>query len=373
VPAKILIPYLLRDKHIHIAQDSALLKSIYKEVDEKLIINYRDFKIILGIKFLFYLSLSIAFYALLYFIQSPVLFLACFVVYGFASLLFAFNFSHDFSHNTVFKSKRINNLCFTLIYTLVGAHAEAWKQRHIHSHHYAPNVEDYDSDLKISKLIRVIPGSKYNWYHQYQFLYAPLAYTTYSLFWIFIKDFVLLYSADTYTEKKDFLYHLVFWIQKLFYILFILILPIAFSLQSIPVVLLGFLLMHLSISLFLLLTFFMTHHVESTAYPNTDVQGYINTSWLMNQIKSSNDMHPFSETANFILGGFNNHIAHHLFPHIHHIHYPKLNRILYPMLIDQGIIPNQTTYWGGIVSHLRLLKTMGEVKHSKPIGVKVAV
>ena len=82
----------------------------------------------------------------------------------------------------------------------------------------------------------------------------------------------------------------------------------------------------------------------------------------MNQIKSSNDMHPFSKTANFIMGGFNNHVAHHLFPNIHHIHYIKLNKILYPFLIKRGITPNHTTYWGGIVGHLQLLK-----RHSRTL------
>lgn len=101
----------------------------------------------------------------------------------------------------------------------------------------------------------------------------------------------------------------------------------------------------------------MTHHVKNTEYPTTDENGYIRTSWLMNQIKSSNDMHPFSETANFILGGFNNHIAHHLFPHYHHIYYPKLNKVLYEVLLRNNITPNQTTYWGGIVAHLSLLKS----------------
>ena len=214
------------------------------------------------------------------------------------------------------------------------------------------------SDLKISKLIRVIPNSEYFWYHRYQHFYAPFAYTTYSLFWVFIKDFVILFSKDEYTDKKDFKYHLSFWTQKVFYLTFILVLPLLFSNQIWYTVLAGFLLMHLSQSLFLLFTFFMTHHVEQTEYPTTDNNGFIKTSWFMNQIKSSNDMHPFSETANFILGGFNNHIAHHLFPHYHHIHYPKLNRILYDILLENDIKPNRTTYRGGIVSHLRLLKRM---------------
>lgn len=354
----------MRDRHIHIAQDSELLKKIYKQVEEKLVINNRAFSIKIWIKFIFYFSVSAGFYSALYVTESPTLFILFFILFGFSSLLFAFNFSHDFSHNTIFKSKKNNNLCFTFTYTIVGAHAEAWKQRHIQSHHYAPNVEDYDSDLQITNLIRVIPNSKHFWFHRFQHIYAPFAYMTYSLFWIFIKDFVILFSKDEYTNKKGIKYHLSFWTQKAVYINYILILPLLFVPQNWHIVLLGFLLMHFLQSLFLLFTFFMTHHVETTEYPTTDENGYIKTSWLMNQIKSSNDMHPFSETANFLLGGFNNHIAHHLFPHYHHIHYPKLNIILYNILRTNNIVPNQTSYWGGIVSHLNLLKRMGNERKS---------
>lgn len=348
----------MRDKHIHIAEDSELLKTIYREVDEQLSLGHGKFIRMIWIKFIFYFSFSIYAYSLLYKLENPVYFILCFVLYGFITLLFAFNFSHDFSHNTIFKSKKLNNLCFIFIYTVVGAHAEAWKLRHVNSHHYAPNVKDYDSDLKITKLIRVIPESEHHWYHKYQHLYAPMAYTTYSLFWVFIKDFVILFSKDEYTQRKGLRYHLSFWCQKIFYIHLILVLPLLYSTQAWYVVLIGFLLMHLTQSLFLLFTFFMTHHVENTEYPETDDSGFIQTSWLMNQIKSSNDMHPFSETANFILGGFNNHIAHHLFPHVHHIHYPKLNRILYDLLQKHNIQPNQSTYLGGVVSHLRYLKSL---------------
>lgn len=348
----------MRDKHIHITQDSELLKVIYQQVNEKLVIDKHTFFLKIWAKFFFYFAAALFCYSLLYNVYNPFYFVLSFVLYGFVSLLFAFNFSHDFSHNTIFRSKKLNNLCFIIIYSIVGAHGEAWKQRHINSHHYAPNVEDYDSDLQISKLIRVIPKSKHIWYHRYQHIYAPLAYTTYSLFWVFIKDFIILFSKDDFSASKGLRYHLSFWTQKLFYLTIILVLPLLFSMQVWYVTVTGFLLMHLSQSLFLLFTFFMTHHVEKTAYPTTDENGFINTSWLMNQIKSSNDMHPFSETANFILGGFNNHIAHHLFPHIHHIHYPKLNRILYRILLQHNIKPNQTSYWGGIISHLKLLKRM---------------
>jgi linoleoyl-CoA desaturase len=135
--------------------------------------------------------------------------------------------------------------------------------------------------------------------------------------------------------------------------------PLMHAPQLRTTVLAGFLLMHLLQSLFLLMTFLMTHHVETTTYPTTDAQGNIRTSWLMNQVGSSNDMHPFSRVANFVFGGFNNHIAHHLFPNYHHMYYPEISRIVYGILEKQHIHPNHTTYRGGVVSHLRLLKRMG--------------
>ncbi len=351
----------MRDKHIQIPADAELLKLLNRKVGEELNLGKNRVQILLWIKFIFYFGTSVFLYYSLYHITNPVYFILCFIAYGFISLLFAFNFAHDFSHNAIFKSKWLNNLSYSIIYTLKGAHAEAWKKRHIHSHHYAPNVEAYDSDLKIAKFIRVTPGSEQKWYHRFQHIYAPFAYTTYSLFWVFIKDFIILYSDDEFTEKeeKGFTYHLSFWIQKLVYICYLLVFPVLFSAMNWPWVIAGFLCMHLAQSLFLLFTFFMTHHVESTAYPTTDEQGYINTSWVLNQIRSSNDMHPFSPIANFILGGFNNHIAHHLFPHYHHIYYPTINKIIYRVLREHNIEPNQTSYWGGIVSHLRLLRHMG--------------
>jgi len=356
----------MKGKHIQPPGDQVLLKAIYREVHDRADFRNSIPVTLLLKKFIFYALLAVTLYATLYYVKTPLLFTVCFIAYGVICLLLAFNFAHDFSHGTLFKKPSWNNAGFIFIYALNGAHAEAWKERHVNSHHHAPNVEGYDSDLKISKLIRVIPNSRYLWFHRFQHVYAPVAYTTYSLFWIFIKDFVILFSEDEYVKHKDFRYHLSFWAQKIFYLTYIIMLPVIFSPQTWLTVLLAFLCMHLIQSLFLLFTFFMTHHVEETHYPTVNDDGIINTSWLMNQVKSSNDMYPFSPIANFIFGGFNNHTAHHLFPHIHHAHYPELSKVLYRALNEHGITPNQTTYWEGITSHLKLLRKMGK-NQSLPI------
>ncbi|HAA20243.1 MAG TPA: hypothetical protein DCP28_16305, partial [Cytophagales bacterium] len=290
---------------------------------------------------------------------SPGLLLLAYLAFGFASMLFAFNFAHDFSHQAVFKHRFWDNLGYTVLYTMMGAHAEAWKHRHVHSHHYAPNVKDYDTDLQITNWMRVEPSAPLRWYHRWQHIYAPLAYATYSLYWITWKD-GFVYMQDFRSGKLGLGYHLSFWAQKLVYFGYLLTIPLALSPVDTGWVILAFLLMHAAQSVFLLFTFFITHHVEATEYFDTDAEGYIRTSWINNQLRSSNDFFPFSRLANHVFGGFNNHIAHHLYPHIHHVHYPRLNRILYRELTQAGYSPNQTTFFGGVRSHLRHLKEMGQ-------------
>lgn len=311
------------------------------------------------LKGVFYLAFAFLSYFLIYTITIPILFFLNFVLFGFIAVLLCFNFAHDLSHHAIFKRPFWDNFFFEFIYTLVGAHPEAWKKRHIHSHHFAPNVENFDTDLAITGLIRVLPTGDRKWYHQYQHIYAPIAYMSYSFYWVFIKDFVVLNKFAPKGTIQRLRYYSVFVILKTFYLLYMLILPMMYSKQSMLVVLIAFLGMHMFQSLYTLFTFFITHHVHGSNYPKANSDGVIDTSWFMNQIRSSNDFYPYSNLANFIFGGVNNHIAHHLFPHISHYHYPKLNRILYKMLRENNIQPHQTTYFGGVISHLRLLKERG--------------
>jgi len=153
----------LRDKHIHIEKDSLLLKQVYADVEQRLLINKKKTRRLLAMKFIFYFALMAISYTVIFYTNNVFVLFLGFVMFGVLSVLMGFNFAHDLCHNTVFKNNKLNNLGFIAIYTMLGAHAEAWKFRHIRSHHYAPNVKDYDSDLQITQLIRAEPGSDHSW------------------------------------------------------------------------------------------------------------------------------------------------------------------------------------------------------------------
>ena len=349
----------MKGKHQQVKSHNELYNSILHKINSNMNLDKKRANLYFLFKGFFYASAAILSYALIFTISNPAVFILNFILFGFIAVLMCFNFAHDFSHNSIFKRPFWDNMLFEFIYTLVGAHPEAWKKRHINSHHFAPNVEKFDTDLAITGLIRVLPSGNKKWYHKYQYLYAPIAYMSYSFYWVLLKDFLVLGEFAPEGTWQKVRYYLTFVVLKSFYFGYILVLPIYYSQQPIWVILVAFISMHMVQSVYTLFTFFITHHVDGANYPTADNDGNINTSWVMNQIESSNDFHPFSNIANFIFGGVNNHVAHHLFPQISHYHYPELNRILYDALIENNITPNQTTYIGGIISHLRLLKKRG--------------
>lgn len=349
----------MKAKHLHSPEDTALFNGILKEIEQTLPMRKSDADAYFVRKGILYAIITIAAYSGLYWIQDARLFVLDYILYGMLAVMLCFNFAHDFSHHAIFKKPFWDNAFFELIYTMVGAHPAAWKARHLDAHHYAPNVEHYDTDLAITSLIRLIPGSEWKWYHRFQFIYGPLAYTTYSLYWVLIKDFVVLFKRQHKYSGSTLAYLLNFFFLKFVYIGYLIVLPLMYSGQTTTTVIIGFIAMHLVQSLYTLFTFFITHHVDGALYPKADADGKINTSWVMNQIKSSNNFYPFSSFANAIFGGVNSHIAHHLFPHISHYHYPKVNKILFRRLREHGIEPSVTSFPGGVLAHLRLLKKMG--------------
>ena len=182
----------MKAKHLKNDAHSELFNAILKRINGTLVMDKNKANRYFLFKALFYCSLALFSYISIFTVTNPILYILNFILFGFITVLLCFNFAHDLSHHSIFKRPFWDNLVFEFIYTLVGAHPEAWKKRHINSHHFAPNVEHFDTDLAITGLIRVLPNSKLKWYHKYQFLYAPFAYMSYSLYWVFIKDFIVI-------------------------------------------------------------------------------------------------------------------------------------------------------------------------------------
>ena len=67
----------MKDKHISIEADNALMREIVEAIREQLIINPSNTRFKLISKFIFYLLFCIVFYVSLFNVQQPVVFILC--------------------------------------------------------------------------------------------------------------------------------------------------------------------------------------------------------------------------------------------------------------------------------------------------------
>jgi len=99
----------MKDRHINIETDSILLKLLHTAVQQKLKPKPLGTAILLVLKFVFYFSLLIICYYSIFATTTLIFLLLGYIGFGLIAVLLGFNFAHDFSHNTVFKNKTLNN------------------------------------------------------------------------------------------------------------------------------------------------------------------------------------------------------------------------------------------------------------------------
>jgi linoleoyl-CoA desaturase len=129
-------------------------------------------------------------------------------------------------------------------------------------------------------------------------------------------------------------------------------------------VLIGFVVMHLAEGLVLGLVFQLAHVVEQTEFPEPDNEGQINDSWAVFQMKTTADFARSNKLVNFLCGGLNFQVEHHLFPLICHIHYPEVSKIVKKTAAEFDVpFYENKTFLGALKSHYTCLKRFGMEKN----------
>lgn len=281
-------------------------------------------------------------------------------IYGFFTFLIAFNVVHDAGHNALFKSKRWNEISL-LCLDIFGISSFLWKTNH-NLHHRSPNVLHHDSLVDDFKLGKIVPGRKNYFIYRLQAAYIPILSLVYSISLFLVSDFVKfrrLAEGLTMFQKRLELLKMIG--SKLFAIFFTVLLPMWYFDLTAGQVVLFFLCIHLGpgimVGFFIAPSHFNTH----LDYPEPDSSGSIESSWGEHQLRTTEDFATQSLVFNFLLGGFNHHVAHHLFPHICHIHYPQITPIIKQTAKDFGIPYHHSSFADIYSSHLLHL-----VKMSRP-------
>jgi linoleoyl-CoA desaturase len=309
----------------------------------------------------FYFITVFVFYALLYMTTTVAMFYTCYLLTGLGVLLLAFNVSHDAAHDVLSKNKKLNSWLFAWSFNLQGNNAYVWKRFHVESHHLYTNVHGSDIDVLMNPIFRMTKHQPRKWYHRHQYIYGPVLYLLYSLNWTLVRETLMAFGYSSrsihFKLPKTEVVKLI--LLKLFYIGYMIVLPTVLLPFGWMHVVLAFILNHFLVSIIFTAVLGVSHLSDIVEHPDADANNKLEESWALLQMKTSVDYNVDSRFLNWVLGGFNAHTLHHLFPNICHIHYLDMVKILKDTSREYGITYNQTTYWNALKSHFRFLKKMG--------------
>ncbi len=273
-----------------------------------------------------------------------------------------FNVMHDGAHGSYSRKQWVNEIMGHSL-NVLGGNVYLWKLKHNVNHHTFTNVEGMDDDIDIKPFIRVHTGQKKYWFHRFQHVYGLLLYGSTYLFWIFFNDLKKYFTGkiadNTPMKPMSTKEHIIFWASKVFYIAVFLVLPMYFA--GVLPTLVGYGVMVFVTGLVIAVVFQLAHVVEDTDFhhPETDGQ-VIENEWAVHQVATTVNFATKNPVWNWLFGGLNFQVEHHLFPRISHVHYPELNKRLKQVCAEFNIQYREfPTLRSALWSHLMHLRQVG--------------
>lgn len=290
---------------------------------------------------------------------DPALALFLCVFLGFLGTGIALNVGHESSHHNYSQKTWLNEVLYFISMNLIGTYSYLWKVGHISTHHTLVNIPGRDVGADANHVLRFTTETPLKPRYRYQHFYAPFLYCTYSITWVLFRDWRVYFSGvmanHRFQRTPMHLAELIF--IKIFYFYYMLILPIRYSGYEINQIIIGFLVIHIVLSLYVAALLFTSHLNSMVQFPEP-IQGKVTHSYIRHQFLTTLDIHPESKVANFFLGGFNSHVIHHLFPNISAIHYPELMKILKKLSAKYDLPYLEGGIRDAVIGHFKFLKKM---------------
>lgn len=290
---------------------------------------------------------------------NTALYISLFILMGITLVLIYLNLIHEAAHNNVFRSKRYNRWILD-IFNLVGANSYMWHNRHILSHHHYPNVEGWDTDVEQSGPILVFPNVEPHGIQKYQHRYFIFMYPFYLFNWMFLRDFRDFFGKNRVIRKihgtppvaekvKMILY-------KLFYLFYQIAVPVLFFKASFGLAFGAWFLQVLVASIFALFVLLPLHPLPDNEFPVPDNLNNLPYSWMRHQLEVTNDLTQNNWVIRHILGNFNFHVAHHLFPAYSYVYYNEVTDEIVKFAHEHHLTYKKFSLFTALHKHYELLK-----------------
>lgn len=298
-------------------------------------------------------------------VTNPWAMLGLCMVMGIGAAGLGLGVQHDANHGAYSAKPRVNRILSWSL-NFVGANAYTWKVQHNYLHHTYTNIHDMDEDIAGRGILRFSPFAELKPFHRFQHIYAFFLYALGTLQWVTIKDFKQFksYKARGMEKKvranlkEEFRLLVGF---KIFYFLYIFVLPMVILDIAWYQWLAGFVVMQMFLGLILALIFQVAHLMEETTHhPFPHDTGTIKNQWAIHQVETTANFATDSVFLNWFAGGLNFQVEHHLFPNVCHVHYKAISKIVKETANEFDIPYNEEkTMFSAIRSHIRLLKKLG--------------
>lgn len=279
---------------------------------------------------------------------------------GFFVAGIGFNIGHDGLHGA-YSDKSWVNRFFGWSFQIVGAASYNWIVSHNVVHHTYTNIPGHDNDIEPGPFMRFHVGHKVRPIYRFQQYYAWFLYTFTTLNWVYFKDVIQLFEKDPRTGKRPPPVGVASIVMsKVFHFAFLIAAPLL--LVDLPwwQILICIVAAQQVAGFTLALVFQLAHVVEGPVTPLVDENGAANRTWAEHQMLTTANFSRGSKWAQFICGGLNYQVEHHLFPRVCHVHYPEIAPIVEQTAKEFGLpyLENKT-FWSATVSHYRMLKFLG--------------
>jgi linoleoyl-CoA desaturase len=296
-----------------------------------------------------------------------------FSLFGFNQMMIALNIAHDASHNA-YSPRPWLNRWLTRSFDFIGVNSYVWHFNHVKSHHGLTNVPLKDSAIDSFKVLSLHPRADGLAIRRYQHLYIAGVYAISTLFKFFFLDFFSFLRrriGGIEVGRHSAGEVALLLASKAFVAGYMLLVPLWLLDASAWAIIAGFVLGHVAAGLLIGVVFQVTHLADDTEFPQPDANGTMPYPFAEHVLRVTADLTPRSRVVQWIGGGLNLHVAHHLFPHVAHTHLPALTLIIERTAAEFGIpYRKHDTVRAALASHIRLLKRLGQPRSVGRTAVK---
>lgn len=317
------------------------------------------------VKTLIMLSIFLVPYTLLLagFANSYFVFFSLWAIIGVGVAGIGLSVMHDANHGAYSNNESINKILSRMM-ELLGGSSKIWKLQHNVLHHTYTNIDGFDEDIDGPIVLRFSSNQKHRAIHRFQHVYAWFLYQFMSLVKVMYTDYSQAFHyrkiglLKTNGEFAKALLDITFW--KALYVVYMIVLPMVLLPYSPWAIILGFLVMHAVVGLFLATVFQAAHVMPDSSFPQPDPTGDIKNNWAVHQLMTTANFAPNNKWLSWFIGGLNYQIEHHLFAHICHVHYAEISTIVQATAEEFGIpYRSKNSFRAAILDHARMLYFLG--------------